>query len=68
MNAAQTLLSPAPQAIRITTLDNINLAEINKVIRSKLGYIWIATAEGLIRFDGYNAKHFQHDGQNSNSL
>ncbi|NQZ09043.1 MAG: response regulator [Algicola sp.] len=68
LNAAQTLLSPAPQAIRITTLDNINLAEVNKVIRSKLGYIWIATAEGLIRFDGYNAKHFQHDGQNSNSL
>jgi hypothetical protein len=68
LNAAQTLFSPAPQATQITTLDNINLAEVHKIIRSKLGYIWIATPEGLIRFDGYNAKHFQHDGKNSNSL
>ncbi len=68
LNAAQTLLSPTPQATRLTTLNNINFAEVHKVIRSKLGYIWMATAEGLIRYDGYNAKHFIHDGQNSNSL
>lgn len=38
------------------------------VVQDKMGFIWIATAEALCRYDGYNFKIFRHDPANIKSL
>src|SRR6266568_3551794 len=35
-----------------TVKDGLPVNSINKVIQSKSGYIWLATFDGLVRFDG----------------
>ncbi|NQZ06577.1 MAG: response regulator [Algicola sp.] len=65
---AQTLIKTAPYAKLITTLGNFNLGEANTIYQSKKGYIWIGTNDGLVRFDGLNAKRFVHDANNPHSL
>ena len=32
------------------------------------GYLWIATPNGLIRYDGYSFEYFYHDYENPESL
>ncbi|MFT4924846.1 MAG: signal transduction histidine kinase/ligand-binding sensor domain-containing protein [Phenylobacterium sp.] len=66
--ATSTLITPAPQANHITTLDSTNLGEVNVVMQSQKGYIWLGTNDGLIRFDGYSSKHFVHDDNNPHSI
>lgn len=38
------------------------------LIKDQRGYIWIATFDGLNRFDGYGFTVFKHDPENPNSL
>lgn len=66
--AVENLIAPAPQAKHITRLDNINLGEVYQVMQSKSGFIWLATLEGLIRFDGYNAKRYVHNPDDPHSI
>jgi ligand-binding sensor domain-containing protein/signal transduction histidine kinase len=35
--------------------------EVNDIVKDDGGYIWIATDNGLSRFDGYNFINFNHD-------
>lgn len=46
-------------------LDNPNVL---KVLQDCQGYIWVATEDGLYRFDGYGFKVFKHIPQDSTSL
>lgn len=41
---------------------------INKLIQRNDGFIWMATAEGLSRFDGYSFVNYSHDINNSETL
>jgi ligand-binding sensor domain-containing protein len=41
---------------------------INKVYQDHLGFIWVATEDGLNRFDGMKFNVFSHDPNNNNSL
>ena len=41
---------------------------VNRVIQDDQGYIWIATVNGLQRFDGNRFLTFQHEAGNPNSL
>jgi signal transduction histidine kinase/ligand-binding sensor domain-containing protein/CheY-like chemotaxis protein len=41
---------------------------INCITQDESGFIWIATMEGLNRFDGYKISSFYHNFQDSNSL
>ncbi len=66
--AEKNLTAPVPQANHITRLGNINLGEVNQIFQAKNGQIWLATGEGLIHFDGYNAKRFVHDDNDPHSL
>jgi ligand-binding sensor domain-containing protein len=34
--------------------------EINDIVKDQQGYIWIATENGLSRFDGFNFINFNH--------
>ena len=51
------------------TIDN-GLAQgtITGIIHSIDGFIWIATADGLHRYDGYNFKIYRNDPKSKNSL
>lgn len=66
--SAQSLITPVPQATHLTRLDNITLGPVNHIHQDRAGNIWLATTEGLVRFDGYNAKRFVHDENNPYSL
>lgn len=38
------------------------------VYQDEKGFLWIATEDGLNRYDGYTFKHYKHDPKNRNSL
>jgi len=41
---------------------------ISGIVQDKTGYLWIATFNGLYRYDGRNYKSFKHDPRDNNSL
>ena len=41
---------------------------VTAIIQDSKGFIWIGTARGLSRYDGYNFKVYMHDPQDSSSL
>ena len=58
--AAQTM-----QATRThySTADGLRSNAIADIVQDDLGYVWIATWNGLSRFDGYNFYNYQSRGQ-----
>ena len=48
--------------------DGLSNNEVFDIIQDRQGYIWIATEDGLDRYDGYNFKVFRHDPNNPGSL
>src|SRR5579872_2064566 len=53
---------------RLTVEDGLSAEGIFTVLQDKRGYIWLATANGLDRYDGYEFKIFKHDPNNPSSL
>lgn len=41
---------------------------INDIDQDSLGFIWVATDDGLFRYDGHNFESFRRDSENPNSL
>ena len=41
---------------------------VNDIVQDKKGFIWLATNDGLNRYDGYRMSHFRYDPSNPNSL
>src|SRR5262249_7601768 len=44
-----------------TTADGLAHDHINRIVRDAHGYLWLATAEGLSRFDGYQFTNYTVD-------
>ncbi len=65
---ATTLRSPAPYARSIEVIDGIDLGDIQQISHSKDGLTWLATDNGLVQFDGYNAKRFVHNPADSTTI
>lgn len=42
--------------------------QVNSFIKDKTGYLWIGTASGLNRYDGYNIKVFTHNPVDNTTL
>ena len=40
---------------------------VNEVVQDDLGFLWLATSDGLKRYDGYRIRDFHHDPKNPNS-
>jgi ligand-binding sensor domain-containing protein len=57
-----------PQFDQITTEHGLSNNRINNTIKDHKGFIWIATADGLNRYDGYKFKIFRYDPNDSTSL
>ena len=50
------------------TSPNLSHLCVRSFCQDSLGYVWIATARGLNRYNGYEFKHFFHDKRDSLSL
>ncbi len=53
---------------RIEGAENLNGRSIRAMLQDSFGYIWIATSEGLLRYDGYEVKSFIFQPFDSTSL
>lgn len=52
----------------ITLREGLSEGCINKMIQDKEGFIWIATHDGLNKYDGYTFKVYKPDAKDKNSL
>lgn len=53
---------------RLSTEDGLSNNLINDILQDKNGFLWIATDDGLNRYDGYEFKIFRNNPSDSNSL
>lgn len=53
---------------RISSEQGLPQPTVNSIIRDSRGFVWIATEDGLCRFDGTEFKTFRHDPDDSASL
>lgn len=53
---------------RIATSGGASLGTINAIIQDRYGFLWLGTANGLLRYDGYDFKIFKHDPADSTSI
>lgn len=51
-----------------TVDDGLAQNTVTDLIEDHRGFIWIGTADGLNRFDGYTFKHYRHDPSDSTTL
>lgn len=47
--------------IEYSTENGLSLNSVNDLLFDKLGFLWVTTADGLQRFDGYRFQTFKHD-------
>lgn len=60
-----------PESIQfrhLTVQDGLSHNEIYRIAQDEFGFIWIATRDGLNKFDGYNFEVFKHNELDSTSL
>ncbi|ALS97917.1 EAL domain-containing protein [Lacimicrobium alkaliphilum] len=68
------LTAAATTDISALQFDNYSVAEgltqstVIDIIEDKQGFIWVATADGLNRFDGYKFKQYRHNPDDPSSL
>ncbi|MFA7287893.1 MAG: two-component regulator propeller domain-containing protein [Melioribacteraceae bacterium] len=48
--------------------EGLSQSTILSIIQDRKGFLWIGTANGLNRYDGYSFKIFSHDPMDSNSI
>ncbi|MFT3932547.1 MAG: two-component regulator propeller domain-containing protein [Chitinophagaceae bacterium] len=51
-----------------STATGLQSNQINSVVQDETGYIWLATTEGLVRFDGTRQKNFRHNDKDSTTI
>ena len=52
----------------LSVKDGLSQHDVSKVLQDSEGFIWIATYDGLNRYDGYRIENFFHDNNNMASL
>lgn len=68
---AQSIYYPNQHVIHFTNLDGESVLPhpvVNSIIQDESGFIWIASDDGLTRFDGLNAKQYEYAADDPNSL
>lgn len=51
-----------------TEEDGLSQGSGNIILQDTMGFIWVATQDGLNRFDGYRFQSFKHEANNPDSL
>ena len=59
---------PELQFEHITTKDGLSSDAVSAIIEDKPGFLWIGTANGLNRYDGYRFRQYYHNDADSNSI
>ncbi len=52
----------------LTTADGLSQSYVFSIAQDKQGFIWIATEDGLDRYDGNSFIHYRHKANDNNSL
>ncbi|NQZ11354.1 MAG: hypothetical protein HRT35_29735, partial [Algicola sp.] len=65
---ASVLTNPGPVVTHIQQIDGHSTNNISRMLQDSNGFIWFARFDGLLRFDGYKIKKYQHQQNNPNSL
>jgi signal transduction histidine kinase/ligand-binding sensor domain-containing protein/DNA-binding response OmpR family regulator len=65
---ASILVNPGPVVEKIEKIAGQTPKGIKTLIQDQSGFMWLATNEGLLRFDGHSVKRFVHDDNNPKSL
>ena len=63
-----TLQGQSLQFNTLTVNDGLNANSVNDVIRDKQGFMWVATSDGVCRYDGHSYKQYHFDKYKPNSL
>lgn len=53
---------------RISVDQGLSQSSIKSIVQDQYGYLWIATLDGLNRYNGRGFKIYRHDKENKNSL
>ena len=53
---------------RLNTSHGLSNNEVRKVFQDSKGYLWVGTADGLNKYDGYNFTVYRNDPQDINSI
>ena len=56
------------QILHLGTQNGLSFGKVNSIVQDKNGFIWMATDDGLNRFDGISFKTFKFDEENNRSL
>ncbi|HEY9045307.1 MAG TPA: two-component regulator propeller domain-containing protein [Ohtaekwangia sp.] len=56
------------QFMHVNVNDGLSHNEVLCLLKDRQGFLWIGTASGLNRYDGYSFKVFLHDSRDSTSL
>jgi len=54
--------------IRFNKLSSYEQSSPSAVTKDKFGFLWIATSDGLFKFDGYKYIKYQNDSNESNTI
>jgi ligand-binding sensor domain-containing protein/signal transduction histidine kinase len=60
--------SPDHAFERVLTDEGPSKGTIYSIIQDKQGFLWLGTATGLVRYDGYTFKRYAHNPSDSNSI
>lgn len=52
----------------LSLFQGLSQSTVNAIVQDRQGFVWIATQDGLNRFDGYSFKVFKHNPLDSNSI
>ncbi len=69
--AASLYLSISSKAIRVNVFNidkGLTQSSVTAVIQDSYGFLWVATQDGLNRYDGYSFKPYRNNPLDSNSL
>jgi signal transduction histidine kinase/ligand-binding sensor domain-containing protein/DNA-binding response OmpR family regulator len=67
--AVVAIAQPEPyKFMHVNVNDGLSHNEVLSFLKDKRGFLWIGTAAGLNRYDGYTIKVFQHDSRDTTSL
>jgi diguanylate cyclase (GGDEF)-like protein len=67
--ATSTAQTPQPmQFTRLTVEDGLSQGAVMAIQQDRQGFLWLATEDGLDRYDGYEVRHYVHDRTQSHTL
>ena len=52
----------------LTIKDGLSQSSINDILQDQMGFIWVATQDGLNKYDGYDFQIYKQEANNPHSI